>query len=55
MYIYHALNIYHTFEYRIAQNFGGVKLWRIDHFQSFGEGEFWQSYISYIYFSESGI
>ena len=43
-------------KYRIAQNVGGVKLWRIDRFKSFGEenvGEFTIATISY--YSESGI
>ena len=42
--------------YHITQNFGGVKLWRINCFMSFGEdnvGEFTIANISY--FSEPGI
>ena len=42
--------------YRMAQNFGGAKLWRIDRFRVFGEenvGEFTISNIRY--FSEPGI
>ena len=46
----------HITAYHIAQNFGGVKLWQINRFMSYGEenvGEFTIANVSY--FSEPGI
>ena len=50
-----VLHLFATMRYRIAQNSGGVKLWRIDHFRVLARKTLanLQLYISH--FSESGI